>query len=59
VSLDEVSGKYQRKLFFSNSEVPTAMPRHGSVIGQDMYMVGKTDRLFGKTKLAVAKITSK
>ena len=59
VSLDEVTGKYQRKLFFSNAEVPTAMPRHSSVIGQDMYMVGKTDRLFGKTKLAVAKITSK
>jgi hypothetical protein len=59
VSLDEVTGKYQRKLFFSNTEVPTAMPRHSSVIGQDMYMVGKTDRLFGKTKLAVAKITAK
>ncbi|WP_207515387.1 hypothetical protein [Longitalea luteola] len=59
VSLDEVTGKYQRKLFFSNADVPTAMPRHSSVIGQDMYMVGKTDRLFGKTKLAVAKITSK
>jgi hypothetical protein len=59
VSLDEVTGKYQRKLFFSNSDVPTAMPRHSSVVGQDMYMVGKTDRLFGKTKLAVAKISSK
>ncbi|THU40315.1 hypothetical protein FAM09_10635 [Niastella caeni] len=58
VTLDEVTGKYQRKLFFSNSEVPTAMPRHGSVIGQEMYIVGKTDRLFGKTKLAVGKIAS-
>lgn len=59
ISLDEVTGKYSRKVFFSNADVPTAMPRHGSVIGQDMYLVGKTDRIFGKTKIAVAKITSK
>ncbi|WP_276481658.1 hypothetical protein [Paraflavitalea pollutisoli] len=59
VSLDEVGGKFQRKLFFSNADVPTSMPRHSAVIGQDMYVVGKTDRLFGKTKLAVGKITSK
>lgn len=59
LTLDEVTGKFQRKLFFSNADVPTAMPRLGSVIGQDMYIVGKTDRIFGKTKLAVGKITSK
>jgi len=59
VTLDEITGKYQRKLFFSNADVPTAMPRLGSAIGQEMYIVGKTDRLFGKTKLAVGKITSK
>jgi hypothetical protein len=59
LSLDEVTGKYQRKLLFSNADVPTAMPRLGSVIGQDMYIVGKTDRLFGKTKLAVAKVSLK
>lgn len=59
VTLDEVTGKFQRKLFFSNTDVPTAMPRLGSVIGQDMYIVGKTDRFMGKSKLAVAKITSK
>jgi hypothetical protein len=59
VTLDEVTGKYQRKFFFSNSDVPTAMPRHGSIIGKEMYIVGKTDRFFGKTKLAVGKITSK
>jgi hypothetical protein len=59
VTLDEITGKYQRKFFFSNSDVPTAMPRHSSVIGKEMYIVGKTDRLFGKTKLAVGKITSK
>ena len=59
LTLDEVTGKFQRKLFFSNADFPTAMPRLGSVIGQEMYIVGKTDRLFGKTKLAVGKITSK
>lgn len=59
ISLDEVAGKFQRKLFFSNTEVPTSMPRHSAVIGQDMYVVGKTDRLLGKTKLAVGKISSK
>jgi hypothetical protein len=59
ITLDEVTGKYQRKVFFSNADVPTAMPRHGSMIGQDMYIVGKTDRLFGKSKIAVGKITSK
>ncbi|HEX6426688.1 MAG TPA: hypothetical protein VF008_03340 [Niastella sp.] len=59
ITLDEATGKYQRKFFFSNADVPTAMPRHSSVIGENMYMVGKTDRLFGKTKLAVAKITAK
>lgn len=58
IALDVATGKYTRKLFFSNKDVPTAMPRLGSYIGGDMYMVGKEDRLFGKTKIAVAKITA-
>lgn len=58
VTLDGLTGKYQRKMFFSNNDVPTAMPRLGSVIGKDMYLVGKTDRTFGKSKLAIAKITT-
>ncbi|MFB6455531.1 hypothetical protein ACE38W_09705 [Chitinophaga sp. Hz27] len=57
LDLDGTSGKFNRKLFFSNKEVPTAMPRLGAVIGNDMYMVGKSDRMIGKTKIAVAKIT--
>lgn len=57
VVLDATTGKYVRKVFFSNIDVPTAMPRLGSYIGNDMYMVGREDRLFGKTKIAVAKIT--
>jgi hypothetical protein len=55
--LDVKTGKYTRKLFFSNKETPTAMPRLGSYIGDDMYIVGREDRLFGKTKVAVARIT--
>lgn len=59
LTLDEVTGKCQRKQLFSNTDIPTAMPRWGSVIGQDMYIVGRTDRLFGKTKLVVGKISPK
>lgn len=59
LNIDAISGKLGRKLFFSNTDVPTAMPRLGSIINNDMYLVGKTDRVFGKTKLAVAKISVK
>jgi len=59
LSVDESTGKYTRKMFFSNMDVPTSMPRLGSVIDDGMYLVGKEDRFFGKTKIAVAKITIK
>ncbi|GEP90399.1 hypothetical protein SAMN05660909_02732 [Chitinophaga terrae (ex Kim and Jung 2007)] len=57
LDLDENTGKLSRKTFFSNKDVPTAMPRLGAVIGNDMYMVGKSDRMIGKSKIAVAKIS--
>src|SRR5688500_14603415 len=57
VTIDEVTGKYNRKMFFTNADVPTAMPRLGSVIDQGMYVIGKEDRVFGKSKIAVAKIS--
>ncbi|NIG52852.1 hypothetical protein [Chitinophaga sp. Cy-1792] len=57
LDLDATTGTFNRKTFFSNKEVPTAMPRLGAVIGNDMYMVGKSDRWLGKTKIAVAKIS--
>lgn len=57
LSLDESTGKYARKMFFTNADVPTSMPRLGSVVGDGMYIIGKDDRVFGKTKIAVAKIT--
>lgn len=59
VTLDATTGKLQRKVMFANDDQPTAMPRKGSIIGKDLYIIGKTDRLFGKTKLAVGKISSK
>lgn len=59
VVLDPVTGKYTRSELFSNRDVPTAMPRLGSALGRDLYIVGKEDRIFGKTKIAVAKISLK
>lgn len=59
VSLNEVTGKFQRNLFYSNTDIPTSMPRLGSVIGEHMFLVGKEPRILGKTKIAVGKIVSK
>lgn len=56
--LDVTTGKYTRSVLFSNKDVPTAMPRLSSYIGNDMYLIGRDDRLFGRTKVAVAKITA-
>lgn len=57
LTIDQSNGKAERKMFFTNSNVPTSMPRLGSVIGDGMYIIGKEDRMLGKTKIAVAKIT--
>jgi hypothetical protein len=57
VTLNEVTGKYERNDFFNNSDAPTAMIRHARVFGNTMYVVGKSPEGMGKTKLAVAKIT--
>lgn len=57
IKVDLADGKAERRMFFTNADVPTSMPRLGSVIGQDMYIIGKDDRLFGKSKIAVAKVT--
>ena len=59
VSLDEVTGKLQRKVLFSNRDIRTAMPRLGSVIGEDMFLVGRESSLIGKTRFAVGKIVAK
>ena len=59
ITLDAITGKYTRSVLFNNNDVPTAMPRLGAVLGNDFYMVGKEDRIFGKTKIAIAKLTLK
>lgn len=59
MNLDVTSGKMTRKVFFVNSDIPTAMPRLGVMINDEMYMVGKEDRTFGKTKIAIGKVTIK
>ena len=58
VELDAATGKYTRKVLFSNNDVPTAMPRLGNNLGKDLYIIGREDRMFGRTKVAVAKITA-
>ncbi len=59
LTVDEATGKCTRKMLFSNSDIPTSMPRLGSVVDVSMYIVGKEDRLFGQSKIAVGKITLK
>lgn len=59
IALNTATGKYTRTVLFSNNEVPTAMPRLSSVLNNEMYLIGKEDRLLGKTKIAVAKLTLK
>lgn len=38
---------------------PTSMPRLGSAFANEMYIVGKDDRIMGKSKIAVGKIAVK
>ena len=59
ISLDVFTGKYTRTVLFSNNEVPTAMPRLGALLNNDFYLVGREDRIFGKTKIAIAKMSIK
>ena len=56
LTVNETTGNYSRSVFFSNKDEPTAMPRLGSVTGDIMYIIGKTDRMLSKTKIAVARI---
>lgn len=59
ITVDDLSGKITRKVIFNNKEIPTAMPRKGAVFGTDLYLIGCSGRLFGKTKVAVGKISVK
>ena len=59
ISIDPVTGNLTRKVMFSNSDNPTAMPRLGTIVNNDMYFIGKDDKTFGKSKVAIAKLTVK
>ena len=59
INLNTITGKYTRSNLFSNRDVPTVMPRLSSVLGRDMYLIGKEDRILGKTKIAVARLSIK
>lgn len=59
INLDAATGKYKRVSLFSNNDQPTAMPRLGVPIGNDFYLIGKEDKLLGKTKIAVGKVSFK
>lgn len=57
ITLDEVTGKYERKYFFDNEILTAPMLRHADVIGNEMYIIGKTPASrIGKPKLSVARI---
>ncbi len=59
VDLDLVTGKYTRSILFSNDDVPTAMPRLASGLGKDLFIIGKEDRMLGRSKIAIAKLSLK
>ena len=56
VNLDMMTGKYTRKALFSNKDIPTCMPRLGSVMSNTMWVTGKDDRMLAKSKVVVGKI---
>jgi len=59
ISYNMSDGTCTRSILFSNKDkgVPTAMPRLGRMLGGDFYMVGKQDRIMGKSKVAVARLS--
>jgi hypothetical protein len=58
LQLDMVTGKYTRKILFSNNDTPPAMPRLGMVFNGSLYITGKDDGHWGhKPKIAVGKIS--
>lgn len=56
IALNTITGKYTRSLLFSNNDVPTAMPRLSAFLGNDLYLIGKEDKILAKTKVAVARL---
>ncbi len=57
--VDVNTGAVDRVAFFSNKnkDNPIAMPKYSRLFNNDLYIPGIRGRVFGKTKLALAKIT--
>lgn len=59
ISVDEKTGALTRNQIFSNKDIPTAMPKSMVTIGNDVYMVGRSDKNVWKNRIAVGRITLK
>ncbi|HUR65267.1 MAG TPA: hypothetical protein VMZ03_02870 [Chitinophagaceae bacterium] len=62
LNVDLASGEIKRKFIFDNQDSPPAMLRHGVLMGNIFYMVGKKTGTLGilsKPKIAVGKLTFK
>lgn len=53
------TGSLTRKFISSNADMATAMPRSGSIVNDDFYLIGMDMKLMSRTKIAVGKITLK
>jgi hypothetical protein len=59
VSLNIADGVYKRKFLSGNEDLPRVMPRLGSEFAKEFYMVGRQDKVFGKTKVVVGRLSIK
>jgi DUF2075 family protein len=62
LNVDLATGEIKRKFLFSNQDTPPVMIRHGVLMGNIFYMVGKklgTIAILAKPKIAVGKLTFK
>lgn len=57
ITVNMQTGIYERQMLFHNKDVPTAMPAYSSVINNNLYIIGKQDKLFAQSKIALAKIS--
>lgn len=56
MKLNPITGEYTRNSLFKNRRIPTAMPRFGVALGNVFHILNHEAKLFGKTKLMLAKI---
>lgn len=56
LTLDLTSGDVERKFLFSNDDEPIAMIRHGTLSGNELYLVAYKPSMLGKSTLKLGKI---